>query len=343
MRDARPIWMDVVNGSIYPVFDAIAGTGVNGKFTYPDMATPAPPALNTWTVDRNGILIGAGGHLHPGGLWDDLWLDRTRNGRTNSAHLFRSRARYFEPAGPVSWDVAMTVTRPDWRVRVNAGDRLRITATYDTARGSWYEAMGIMVVWMADVPDPYGGANPFKTRVDWPGLITHGHLPENDNHGGEPTDLPDPTTLPDGPAKRRIDIVNFEYERGDLSTATPNPPVVEQGNSIAYVNGDAPRNGYGVWHTVTACREPCNLSTGIAYPIANGRREFDSGQLGNFGPPTAGRLRWDTPTDLEPGTYSFFCRVHPFMRGSFRVVPAAEEAAPGTDPHDGHHGRHAHG
>ena len=86
------------------------------------------------------------GHLHPGGLHDDLWLDRT--GQT--AHLFRSDAKYFEPAGAVSWDVAMTVTNPDWLVAVHKGDTLRISTTYDSGRASWYESMGIMVVWMAD-------------------------------------------------------------------------------------------------------------------------------------------------------------------------------------------------
>ena len=35
---ARPIWMDVQNGSIYPVFDVIKGAGTNGTFTYPDHA-----------------------------------------------------------------------------------------------------------------------------------------------------------------------------------------------------------------------------------------------------------------------------------------------------------------
>ena len=25
------------------------------------------------------------------------------------------------------------------------------------------------------------------------------------------------------------------------------------------------------------------------------------------------------PKTLSPGTYSYFCRVHPFMRGAFRV------------------------
>ena len=36
-------------------------------------------------------------------------------------------------------------------------------------------------------------------------------------------------------------------------------------------------------------------------------------------PPT-GKLSWSTPTSLKPGTYTFFCRIHPFMRGVFRIV-----------------------
>jgi hypothetical protein len=33
------------------------------------------------------------------------------------------------------------------------------------------------------------------------------------------------------------------------------------------------------FHTITSCRAPCNLSTGDAYPVPNGRVTFDSGQL----------------------------------------------------------------
>ena len=54
----------------------------------------------------------------------------------------------------------------------------------------------------------------------------------------------------------------------------------------------------------------------------NGDVQFDSGQLG-YGPaglsPAANRLDWSTPPDLGPGTYTYFCRVHAFMRGAFRV------------------------
>ncbi len=41
-----------------------------------------------------------------------------------------------------------------------------------------------MVVWMANDDD--SGQDPFTTDVNVPGLLTHGHLPENDNHGGPP-------------------------------------------------------------------------------------------------------------------------------------------------------------
>ncbi|MCU1389513.1 MAG: hypothetical protein JWL72_2851, partial [Ilumatobacteraceae bacterium] len=75
-----------------------------------------------------------------------------------------------------------------------------------------------------------------------------------------------------------------------------------------------------VWHTITACKAPCNASTGIAYPRADADIPFDSGELGAVGPPTAGRVTWSTPTDLPDGTYTYFCRIHPSMRGAFRVA-----------------------
>ena len=106
---------------------------------------------------------------------------RRRAAAATSAHLFRSKAKYFEPAGAVSWDVAMTATRPDWRVKFKQGDVLSTTATYGTRRAAWWESMGIMVAYMADGGP---GRDPFKRRVDFPGRPTHGHLPENNNHGG---------------------------------------------------------------------------------------------------------------------------------------------------------------
>ena len=59
------------------------------------------------------------GHLHPGGLWTDLTLER--GGRSACGCSARS-AKYFEPAGAVSWDVAMEASPENWRVGVKRGD-----------------------------------------------------------------------------------------------------------------------------------------------------------------------------------------------------------------------------
>jgi plastocyanin len=94
---------------------------------------------------------------------------------------------------------------------------------------------------------------------------------------------------------------------------------VKAGQAISFYNQDAPRDN-GIWHTITSCKAPCDQSTGVAYPLADADVQFDSGELGLGGAPTANRVDWAIPTDLDPGTYTYFCRIHPSMRGAFRVV-----------------------
>jgi plastocyanin len=279
IQEVRTAWLDTVGG-FYPVFDARRGMGGRDRrFTYPDEANGAPP--NRWVVPEDGALVGTGGHLHPGGLWTDLKL--TRDGRTT--RLFRSKAVYYEPAGAVSW----------------------------------YESMAIMpTLWV-----PGGtGADPFTTDVDVPGRVTHGHLPENDVHGGgRLSGLPNPLELLSRPVAGKVAIRDFVYSRGDLSSTgrRGRPARVRKGRRLQFVNRDASRT---IFHTITACKAPCNRTTGIAYPLANGAVDFDSGQLG-FGPAgftaAANRDSWRTPRKLAAGTYTYFCRVHPFMRGAFEV------------------------
>jgi hypothetical protein len=345
LKPVRPIWMDVRNGQIYPVFNVEKGAGENGLYTYPGdegaAAYGGGEKRNEWVVDRDGVLVSTAGHLHPGGLHTDLWVRRQgarlakpacaskssaaarkrcrRNaprGRGSNAHLFRSKAKYFEPAGAVSWDVAMTGTREDWLVKVRKGDTLWMSATYDTKRGAWWESMGIMVAYMAD-DGP--GKNPFRKRVNFPGRPTHGHLPENDNHGGGPTSLPDPRKLPDGQpvGGGLVDILDFKYQLGDLSLAgsAKNPPVIPRGQSATFRNLE---DGKRLYHSITSCKAPCNRKTGIAYPLADSRVQFDSNTLGTR-IPAAGTTEWKTPSNLKAGTYTYFCRIHPFMRGAFRV------------------------
>ena len=154
------------------------------------------------------------------------------------------------------------------------------------------------------------------------GILTHGHLPENDHHGGEPdTGYRDLTAALSEPVTGPIPIVDWVYSQGDMALANK-VPTVAAGHTITFTNDDAPL-GNGIWHTITACKAPCNRSTGIAYPVADADIPFNSGELGVAGPPTAGRIEWTTPADLPDGTYTYFCRIHPLMRGAFRIDSAA--------------------
>jgi hypothetical protein len=321
INPARPIWMDVESGAFYPVFDVKRGSGGrDGRYTYPDDArNPYPSGLprNEWISPIDGTLVSALGHVHPGGLWTDLDVLRGKRSR----RIFRSKAKYWDPRGPISWDMSMTVTKPRWRVGIRKGDRLRVNATYETKRASWYESMGIDIVYMAPGER---GPDPFKrgTRIDTRGQVTHAHLAENENYGGEPSSLPDPRKLPDGQPGSEVGIAAFQYASGGFGMpgAMRNPPVVQRGESLLFRNYDWA--ALGTMHSVTSCKAPCTASTGISYPLANGEVDFDSRNLG-FGPPdvtaAANDDTWETPPDLRPGTYSYFCRVHPFMRGAFRV------------------------
>ena len=103
------------------------------------------------------------------------------------------------------------------------------------------------------------------------------------------------------------------------------PPSRRPVGAVDYVvNEDAASD---IFHTITACAAPCSLSTGIPSPLADALVPFASGELG-FAPPgecaAANTASWLTPITLKPGTYNFFCRVHPFMRGVFRETKLAQ-------------------
>jgi hypothetical protein len=203
---------------------------------------------------------------------------------------------------------------------VRPGDKLRIESTYEATRASWYESMGIMFGYISYET---GGPDPFTNPPPQTGTVTHGHLPETDNHGGDGPALPDPTTLKTGDTLfSQVGISAFTYLPGNLGTASylGLPPRIVHGQSLQFDNFDAAGN---IFHTVTSCKAPCNRSTGISYPRADGQFDFDSGELGygitGF---TAAKNEptWSTPADLPVGTYTYFCRIHPYMRGAFRVV-----------------------
>lgn len=338
VRPAVPLWLDIMANErpIYPVFNVQKGFGARNpatgrrECTYPRRRCAlfdpygrdqrANGRGYEYTVPENfsGTLIGAGGHVHPGGLRLDM--DLVRSGAAK--RIFTSEAKYFDPNGPVSWDLSMTVTKPGWRAQVRPGDKLRLNATYDSERASWYEGMGIMQAWVA--PGDLTGPDPFTTPIETTGDITHGHLAENDFRGGG-----NRKPLPRKAGRRvsRVRISNFRYTPGDLSTAQRTGiPRVKANGRLTFTNAETNKN---LWHTVTACAAPCTGETGISYPLADSLPAFDSLNLGysqrhllTQAAAEKGSFTIRPKRDgLKVGkTYTYFCRVHPFMRGAFKVV-----------------------
>jgi hypothetical protein len=307
-----------------------------------------------------GTIIGMGGHLHPGGVQNEIDLVRKKKKR----RIYTGKAVYWNPkkkgkkgGGPKdSWNFSMPVVgNPFWGIRVKPGDKLRSNATYDTKLQSTYENMGIAVSLF--VPNGENGKpqapgiNPFKVKRDRSkncyrkgglkragiqkrrpvlcdkGVVTHGELVENTNRGfaegkWEATSAGN---------TNQVSIANFLYLPGDLSTRTSTGiPKVNLGEKLQFTNFE----GGAIWHTITSCKFPCLGPTGAAFPLANGRTsqkrklDFDSSEVG-FGTPEIGpatnKLNWSLDVTKEEGykpgeVVTYFCRIHPFMRGAFEVA-----------------------
>lgn len=383
MKPALPIWMDV-RPSTYPVFNVqrkyggedgtctwpkeecadfdpwgkkIAGNGAPVDRPGTDLKLPAEGGsfgqAKNW---KGGTLIGIGGHLHPGGIQNEV--DVVRNGESrriyNGVPSYWDRTDQTKPGGPpTSWDFSMRVSGlPKYGIHLEPGDILRSNAKYDTTITSSYEDMGISVGLL--VPDDANGnpqapgLDPFTApvdnseRCDSGGLLaatptlcpngyfeTHGHYTENGNYSGPAPD----TTLggAEGPETSEIGIADFIYTPGDLSTRdTIGIPQVKLGSNLRFTNADSAL----VYHTITTCAYPCLGATGAAFPLADGTSslgrpvELDSSELGYGVPEISGvknESQWSTPiTPAEgyrPGeVVTYFCRIHPSMRGAFKVV-----------------------
>jgi plastocyanin len=137
-------------------------------------------------------------------------------------------------------------------------------------------------------------------------------------HGALPCDKEE-VPRPPGQFTDTVTIADFLYVPGDMSLPDPvgSPPRVKAGRPLTFVNVD---QTLGIRHSVTTCPWPCNGSYVANYPHPDG--VWDSGTLGydlvDGGEPNPISR---TPPDLAVGKYSYFCRIHPWMRGAFEVVP----------------------
>jgi hypothetical protein len=263
-------------------------------------------------------------------------------------------------AAPHSEEYQMGATKYGWRAPVRAGDRITQFAEYANADQASYEAMTFVGLYTdpQQVPAPRGpegctlantaptllagdpwGGDPAQTVVNRNAHAGHHH--EGSEYCGIPdypacdTEMAHPEP---GLQTSLVTIANFAYTPGGrtLTGQAGLPVQVPRGSKLTFVNGDMALGG-GVRHTVTSCNWPCNGPYVANYPQPNGT--FDSGKLGNvdpidgglyvssggplmgYGPSSDAIPSWTLDTkDMEPGLYSFYCRIHPWMRGSLEVT-----------------------
>jgi hypothetical protein len=322
--------------------------------TTKDMRTSeGKPRPIEWTATMDGTMIGTGSHVHPGGyrvLTENMGSEESPcpdDGRGTGGTLLLT-ADTINRQVPLSEDYQTEVTRPSWRAPIHKGDRIRITGYYANKKHAWYTAMTHNGIYIDEKQPPKGRCKPYlvgkdrkkrvrrkvkgsagrtrivRRRIDPTDGVPNrkwGH--SHDTFCGvkfgfdpcePPFDAPEP-----GPAASRVLIANFQYLPGGRTAPgdQARPPTVKKGESLQFVNVDQQAN---IRHSVTTCKYPCNGRYVSNYPWADGR--WDSGTLG-YDPIDGGTPNpaSSTPTDLPVGKYAYFCRIHPFMRGEFQVVP----------------------
>ena len=168
------------------------------------------------------------------------------------------------------------------------------------------------------------------------GILTHGRLDENiDYKASKNLKLPDPRELKAARAGSRggESASTASATRGGYSAirgfpqALMRPPAIKPGETVTFTNHDALSampDEEQAWHSDHLL--PGSLQQGLGDRLSAGPRA-DRVRLRPARLRHRHQHRGDhrlerltTPPLTKPGkTYTYFCRIHPFMRGSIRV------------------------
>lgn len=338
-------------------FDVPREAGGDGIYKHPIDIPPGAPGYNVdfaangkfFTAGFSGTIVAGAGHLHPAGREVVIAnLGPAGSGCENDSDgdsypgitILHSRKMEHVNADFYSEDYQMGATKLGFRAPIHQGDRIAQFGIYSNDLSASYGAMSYSGLYTdtAQVPSAATGCN----QASYGSTLLPGDPLQGDpregmlNHAwdGAPDQLcglpssPPPNNQSCNAVERDWDgtvrpntvhITKFTYGPGDQTVSSPlrRLPQVNAGSSLRFVNDDA---ALGIRHSVTSCLWPCNGRYVANYPLPDAT--FDSAILGNIDPVDGSdfKIDWSTPASLVAGKYSYYCRVHPWMRGAFEVT-----------------------
>lgn len=318
----------------------------------------APRKRNEWVADRDGTMVSTAGHLHPGGLWTDLNI--TRDGVTkrifrSRANYFEPVGAVswdvamsatsdawkvdFKKGDVISTSATYDTTKASWYevmgIMVVGTTEKPVPGGVDPFTGEVdqtdYLTHGRLpenIDKGARTPNR-GLRNPLRMRS---GPFRDKVVIKDFVYGQGDLSMPGKRGLPprvkqgkslrfvnaDSPLTVRFHTITscklpcnltggigyplangpFAFDSGELGFG----PTINQGLYSGDAIGGTPITAAV---PVPTAKENCASVGGLVKAISDG---------------CVGSTIYKTPKNLTPGTYAYFCRVHPFMRGAFRVV-----------------------
>ena len=292
MQGVEPYWLDINDCHVDPFYN-VPGTGGKGSTDtqYRDV-----------TIHEPGRIVAGIGHVHGGA--QKLTLSQPHCGNRqvaeslptwgNPDHSFYNVRPILHEPGPIN----MTAFRSQQGIPVTAGQTVRLNSIYDNSRAHT-RVMGIEQIYVAPDPGVTNGCGPLPTDVQTLGATQPGRP---------------------GPVNFTVPLTALDVSGNAFTiTAKPKKPKWLPGGSTVTVGdrffsnpGAAPGRPVEVYrkkalnfrftgnelHNITLANGPI----GIASENLNGGRGFQA--------------RFD-----RPGTYNFFCSLHPVQMRERVVVP----------------------
>lgn len=321
---------------VFPQGTTEKNIGPHSNYHNPVGDTEVVPGVGqVVTIPFSGMVIAGAGHMHPGGTEVVLSnLGRKDDPCPEDGDDFpgttMTRSRNIARHGVFgSEQFQMGVTPHSWRMYVREGDRLVLNGVYDASDYGFLDAMSYYGFY-TDTDEPPTAAQACTAElIDKPGAsaaqvvrtVTNQAWPHHDiptcDECNEDVEKPEP-----GSETNVVHIAGFQYLPGNIGFEGPGigPPVVAHGDEMQFINEDYALGA--VRHSVTSCKAPCNGPYVANFPLWDGG--FHSGALGFMWEETYINARsepvWTFDTsELKRGWHTYFCQLHPWMRGSFYI------------------------